>query len=95
MDKTRKLVEELFNDCIIVKELPDENIKGGLIASASNQNQRIKKVEVIQLPSALSELYKTIEENDKLIIFYHAGTDVELQGEKYLFINPGSIICKL
>ena len=85
-----------LGDKIVLKQLEaEETTKSGIILTGTAQ-EKPQEAEVIAVgPGGMvdgKEVVMQVKEGQKVIYSKYAGTDVELEGEKYIIVKQNDIL---
>ena len=85
-----------LGDRVVLKQLEaEETTKSGIILTSSAQ-EKPQEAEVIAVgPGGMvdgKEIKMEVKAGDKVIYSKYAGTDVELEGEKYIIVKQNDIL---
>ena len=85
-----------LGDKIVLKQLEaEETTKSGIILASKSQ-EKPQEAEVIAVgPGGVvdgKEVVMQVKVGDKVIYSKYAGTDVELEGEKYIIVKQNDIL---
>ena len=85
-----------LGDRIVLKQLEaEETTKSGIVLPGQNK-EKPQQAEVIAVgPGGMvdgKEIKMEVKAGDKVIYSKYAGTDVELEGEKYIIVKQNDIL---
>ena len=85
-----------LGDKIVLKQLEaEETTKSGIILASKSQ-EKPQEAEVVAVgPGGVvdgKEVVMQVKVGDKVIYSKYAGTDVELEGEKYIIVKQNDIL---
>ena len=82
-----------LGDKIVLKQLEaEETTKSGIVLPGQAK-EKPQEAEVIAVgPGGVVEVVMQVKVGDKVIYSKYAGTDVELEGEKYIIVKQNDIL---
>ena len=77
---------------IEVKELMEKNVGGIIIPDTAKEKPQMGEVIAVGTDE---ELQKILKEGDKVLYSKYSGTEVDVEGKKYIILSRSDILAKI
>lgn len=82
-------------DRVVIKPSPAEEVTVSGIIIPDSAKEKPLKGEVLAAGTGTKDEEMTLKPGDQVLYGKYAGTEIELNGEKYLIMRQGDVLAKL